>query len=262
MRTTTGPQRQEAGQGFTLIELLLATVLLLLLLGAVVFNFSSLEQGARLDEGASQFESMLRFARAQATSSGRQVLVSFAQEEDLDGFRVLDKVRVTWEPDPLGQPGVFEELPQTVSYLERINELVQVDSLRTTEPGRSETGLSFGRPGPVEEKLGSALDFLPPLRFHPDGSSDSAEIVLVSRDEQDKRRVSLRLVGITGMIKRSVVDETEPAGSNEVETATTESRNKTAAPATKAPPKASSATPIETPKTPGNRDEPREGGGG
>jgi prepilin-type N-terminal cleavage/methylation domain-containing protein len=150
MRTTTGPQRREAGPGFTLIELLLATVLLLLL-AAVVFNFTSLEQGARLDEGASQFESLLRYARAQATSSGRQVQVSFEQEEDLEGFRVLDKVRVTWEPDPLGQPGVFADLPQTISYLGRINDLVQVDRLRLTETGGLESGLGFGRPGPVEE---------------------------------------------------------------------------------------------------------------
>jgi prepilin-type N-terminal cleavage/methylation domain-containing protein len=217
MRAWAGLQRREAGQGFTLIEVLLATVILLLLLGAVVFSFSSLERGARLDEGALQFEALLRFARAQALSSGRKVQVLFEEPLDPGVALVLDTVRVTWEPDPLGKPGVFEDLPQTKDYLERINELVRVDNLRLIGPGDLEMAAGgAGETGLGEEEVWEELDFFPPIRFFPDGSSDSAEIVLASREEEDTRRVHLRLLGITGTLKKFVPEEDNLNASNEI----------------------------------------------
>ncbi|MBI5387634.1 MAG: GspH/FimT family pseudopilin [Verrucomicrobia bacterium] len=193
-------------RGFTLIEVLLATVLLLLLLGAVVFNFSSLEQGARLDEGASQFESLLRFARAHATSSGRQVQVSFQEEIEVDTEFPFASVHVKWEPDPLGQPGTFEDLPLTQPYQERLNDLVLVDTVRLIGPG-TDSAASSDAAEADEAGDAEVMDFFPSITFYPDGSSDSARIVLVSRDEADRRRVDLRLVGVTGVTRRSVVDE-------------------------------------------------------
>jgi prepilin-type N-terminal cleavage/methylation domain-containing protein len=214
MNISTGPGQRQAGRGFTLIEILLATVLLLLLLGAIVFNFSSLERGARLDEGASQFESLLRHARAQATSSGRQVQIVFEEGSDAFDSWVVDKVRLTWEPDPLGQPGLFKDLAQTEPFLEHINELVEVESLRLIGPGTSENGVSDSGSGREEEAERGQPDLLPPIRFYPDGSSDSAQIVLLSRDDQDQRRVTLRLLGVTGSIKRLVTENRAGSGTN------------------------------------------------
>ena len=77
MNVRTGSTQRDTGRAFTLVELLLAVALLVLLLGAVVFNFSSLQRGATLDEGVNQIGALIRYARAQAASSGRQLQLSF-----------------------------------------------------------------------------------------------------------------------------------------------------------------------------------------
>lgn len=41
-----------------------------------------------------------------------------------------------------------------------------------------------------------------PIRFYPDGSGDSAQVVLASRDEEDVRRLAVQVEGVTGMIQR------------------------------------------------------------
>ena len=49
------------------------------------------------------------------------------------------------------------------------------------------------------------------MNFYPDGTGDSVEIVLTSRDETDVRRITVRLAGLTGTIRRqAVADTTEP----------------------------------------------------
>jgi hypothetical protein len=44
-----------------------------------------------------------------------------------------------------------------------------------------------------------------PITFYADGSSDSAEIRLVSRNGEDSRRVVLHLEGITGSLRREIL---------------------------------------------------------
>jgi Tfp pilus assembly protein FimT len=86
-------------RGFTLVELLLAVVLVLGMLGAVVYNFSSFQRSARLDEGAVQVEALFRFARAHAASTGRQVRVEFRPQAGLSAH----ELRARW-----GNRRVFE----------------------------------------------------------------------------------------------------------------------------------------------------------
>jgi prepilin-type N-terminal cleavage/methylation domain-containing protein len=212
MNIKAGLQRGGAGRGFTLIELLLAMVLLLLLLGAVVFNFSSVESGARLNEGASQFEALLRLARAQAANSGRLVQVSVEDAATLDDATSSSVIRFSTETDPLGQPGVFQDVPLGQDYLERINDQVQVDSVRL--PGTEKSAAAEGtKEGDADDSLlDEAGTIFPPVRFYPDGTSDSVEIVLSSRDPDDKRRVSIRLVGVTGAVRRTVMDDADTSG--------------------------------------------------
>jgi len=70
-------RRSGRNHAFTLVELLLAVSLMLLVSGAVICNFGTLDRGARLEEGSTQTELVLRFARAQAASTGRKVKVVF-----------------------------------------------------------------------------------------------------------------------------------------------------------------------------------------
>lgn len=207
--------------GFTLIEQLLTVVLVLLLLGAVVYNFSTAANGARLDEGATQMESLFRFARAHAESSGKQVRILFPEAESGDNAELLaaeapgTTVRVTWEADPVGAPGVFQDLPEAASYVQSISELVSIQQAQPEELGAEAAAEPFApeaddAESPVVETARSPFSI---VNFYPDGTGDSVEIVLTSRDATDVRRVTVRVTGLTGTIRRQAVTDastTEP----------------------------------------------------
>ena len=215
--------RTHARHGFTLIEQLLTVVLMLLLLGAVVYNFSTAANGARLDEGATQMESLFRFARAHAESTGKQVRILFPEAESGDNAETLmaeapgTTVRVTWEADPVGAPGVFQNLPVAASYVQSISDLVSIQQVQpdsqSVEPTAAAAALgpeAGASDAPVEEAARSPFSV---VNFYPDGTGDSVEIVLTSRDEKDARRTTVRLTGLTGTIRRQVVagvNATEP----------------------------------------------------
>ncbi len=211
----TGLRSQNTGQGFTLLEVLLAMVLLMLLLGAIVFNFTSLQRGAALEEGSTQFEALLRYAQAHAAESGRKVQLVFEEEVAEDLTLPLGKARIKWEPDPMSQPGVFVDLASAAELVRGLEQLVQVESVRQFEPGESPAGesattTSTNNAATAISDEGSS-EYQPPITFYPDGSSDSAEIRLASRDSEDPRRVTVRLTGITGTIQRQrVAEESEP----------------------------------------------------
>ena len=241
--------------GFTLVELLLVVVLMLLLLGAVVFNFSTLQRGAVLEEGTQQTEALLRFARAYAAGTGRQVEIRFEEilDENLAGS---SRIQVRWEPDPLLRPGFFEPLREADTYLAGIQELVRVESVITpggagldsaaAASGRGSSSLngnggpgwSGGQPsGPVTlraeatDATGTAAPVV--IRFYPDGSSDSTRLLLAALDEEETRRMELLLQGDTGILRRRLVsvEETgrEDAGSNTI--ARAEAKDSEGAPA-------------------------------
>ncbi len=196
-----------------MVELLLVTVLLLLMLSAVIFSFSNLQKNATLDEGASQFEALVRFLRAQSASTGRQIRIAF--EEDVgDGLEVpLGNLRVEWVADPIAAPGVFTEVSEAAALVRSITELVRIEFVRAIEPDNEVPGTN----APVSAETGSAGEAtesvwitFPPVAFHPDGSSDSSEITLASRDEEDGRRLILKLNGLTGLVRRKMQASEEP----------------------------------------------------
>ena len=125
--------------GYTLTELLLAIVIVLGLVGAVVFNFSTVGRTAALDEGTTQVEALFRFARAHAASSGKQVRILFPEAETGDNAEVLAAeapgatVRVICELDPLGAPGVFTDLPEAANYIASISDLVRIQQVQAGE---------------------------------------------------------------------------------------------------------------------------------
>lgn len=266
MATWTGLRRQGAGQGFTLLELLLTTALLLLLLGAVVFNFDSWQRGTQLDEAGMQVEGLLHFARAQAAQTGRRVQLRFEESATDELFPALGNVQLLWEPDPLEKPGVYQPLPEAEDYVRRITDTVMIESVRRLDANGRElpeltssegegSGLSFSVPSAPAEPAASArtspatgsADVMPPIaiQFYPDGTSDSAVIVITPWDYDDLRRMEVKVVGLTGVIRRSL-RSTEPDAPVEEAEETTATRDvrvpASAAPAAEAP-AASSATP-------------------
>ncbi len=261
----TGLHPNRAGQGFTLIELLLVLVLVLLLVGATVFNFATLERGTKLEEGAAQMETLMRFARAHAANTGRKVQVVFAETTTNDTASARGGIRVRWEPDPLGQPGVFEDLPEAFRQAESLSDLVLVEKVQllgaedqgaaattTTSSSSSATNAS-----PDQAAAEFFEDFLPeplsPITFYPDGSTDSAEIILASWDPEETQRMSVRIMGLSGELRHQVVgnpDDVEAGASNpEPETASTTS-------STKAPSRDTTSKTSSSTKAPASGDTP------
>lgn len=198
--------------GFTLLELLLVTALLLMLLGAAVFNFNLLQRGAALEEGAAQFEALVRFARAQAAQTGRPVQINF-EDEVLEGVGVsLGGLHVVWQSDPLEQPGCWSELAVAQPLAQEVARHVAVWDVRAAEPGAELTEAT--PPEPLEGDEEMLWGLLPPITFYPDGSSDSAEVTLVSREAEDTRQVVVVIDGLTGRIWRQLQSPpTETEGS-------------------------------------------------
>ena len=208
MRWTT-PTHPPRLRGFTLIELLLVVALVLALTSALVFNFSNLMKGSQLEEGTTRLETLLRFARAQAANSGRKVQLVFGA--DLTATNrppSTGEVRATWEPDPLGQPGCFADLDEAQWHVKELNDCVQVEGVKLLDASGANT-TAVASDDEIEDEFGPATTTQPmaPITFYPDGSSDSAEIIVAAKssEEVQDQRMAVRLVGLTGSISHQLL---------------------------------------------------------
>jgi hypothetical protein len=194
-------------------------VLMLCLAAASVFTFTALYRSANLDEGYDRFQSLIRFAQAEAATTGRKVRLQFVNARPVDAVSTEEKsdllnIEVTWEADMLNAPGVFQIYTNKTWSEEMVNELVGVEKVlaiqSSTLPSPSSAGPGAGVLAPEEnsEEVLSSDDF-PTITFYPDGSCDSAEIVLASRNPDDERRVQVRLTGILGSVSSRTVSAEE-----------------------------------------------------
>ena len=213
------------GPGFTLLELLLVVVLLLGLLGALIYNFSPLQTGANLDEGARQFEALVRFAGAHAASTGRAVQFRFEETSTNETFSSAVPLKVVVEVDPVGQPGTFEEAREAQPFLAELSERI-----RFVEVKGGERPLNQGTNEVVEAEVYAKT--FPPITFFPDGSSDSATIVARSTDPLDLREMKFELAGVTGGIRTEIrrIEEMVPVEWMDDEETTAERAGESSAP--------------------------------
>jgi hypothetical protein len=131
----------------------------------------------------------------------------------------LRKIKVEWEADGLKAPGVFQEYTNKPWSEELVNELVAVEKVvpldaagaiaRNTETvdttPASMTGGTNEAAADEDSSTPVSNDF-PAITFYPDGSSDSAEIVLASVNDEDTRRMAVRVSGILGAITKHPVE--------------------------------------------------------
>lgn len=188
-----------------MVETLLAASLFMLLTGAAIISLEPASRGRDLDQGAVRLESILRFARAEAANTGRRVRVAFTQEAGQTAAQP-NQVHVLWEPQPLDSPEVFQDLSCAKWELEGFSDSVNVEQVRmidsNTTPAPNENADATTA---AEEETKAATDVeTSPITFNPDGSSDSAEIVLAARNSEDSRRITVRVIGLTGVISREV----------------------------------------------------------
>lgn len=213
--------RQREDLGLTLIELLLSITLLLLLIGAAVYSFAPLQRNRQLDEGLTRLEALFGFARARAAASGTPVyLVLEASTNEVSPGAT---VQVQWEPDPVNQPGFYTNLVMIPSLAEAVNELVSVSLHEEEETGMEDVeSLLMSRDDSSilgenleEEAFDASEDDRAAVAFgdnaqarfafFPDGSSESARLIVTSREAEDARRFLVELVGLTGGVRRQLV---------------------------------------------------------
>lgn len=208
---------KQAQSGFTLLELLLVVVLLLLFVGVAVTSLAPLRRGARLREGVGQLESLLRFARAEASQQGRRVQVRLGGEAASSNAPAIE---VSWEPQPLAQPGVFVADNTTAQLAQSVNDLVRIENVRHLDPANAAPPTNAApaetqgdsNPEPTLGELDPTDSATwPPIMFYPDGSSDSAEILVASQGASDPRQMLVRWDGLSGS---ATDDEILPADNN------------------------------------------------
>jgi Tfp pilus assembly protein FimT len=205
------PARRRAG-GFSLVELLLTLVLILCLAAASVFTFTAIYRSSNLDEGVDRFQSLIRFAQAEASTTGRKVRLQFVPatplEESADAE--LRNIKVTWESDLLNAPGVFEEYTNKAWSEEIVNELIGVQRVKTALSTEIVAAAEDATRGGAETTEGAEIEEeFPSITFYPDGSCDSADIVLASRNPEDERRLELHLSGMLGSVSTRALSADE-----------------------------------------------------
>ena len=199
------------------MELLLTLVLILCLAAASVFTFTAIYKTANLDEGSDRFQSLIRFAQAEAATTGRKVRLQFVTDEaqSADPSVDLRTIQVTWEADLLNAPGVFEVYTNKAWSEEMVNELVGIEKVApiagpgTPMPTQNVAITTSDPMGTTESEQLPASDEFPSITFYPDGTSDSAEVVLASRNDDDERRLAVRLGGMLGTVSTRTMSASE-----------------------------------------------------
>jgi prepilin-type N-terminal cleavage/methylation domain-containing protein len=217
--------------GFSLVELLLTLVLILCIAAASVFTFTTLYRSANLDEGYDRFQSLIRFAQAEAATTGRKVRLQFPahafsnKTSDTEEKTELRDIQVTWEADALNAPGVFQAYTNKSWSEEIVNELVGVQKVQSIQsPSVPEQSASVATLGTTSEEsspetVSSESSDFPAITFYPDGSCDSAEIVLASRNPDDERRMEVRLSGMLGSVSSRTISSDEADTSEDADDA-------------------------------------------
>jgi len=166
MMSTIGGTKQN--NGFTLIEILLVIIIIGIVLGLAVPNFSKGYSRFQLDKTADDLLECSRWAQAMAIGQERAYALSFSEDHRSYGL-----VRAKINDEINGQ----------------INEDLDQDSF---EPVKGALGRMHTIPATV------TLDAQDRIEFYPDGTIDQATIELTSSDKQ----IELSSTEVRGMMTK------------------------------------------------------------
>lgn len=180
-------RRSRTRWGFTLFETFVAIALLVIVVTATVINFGSLRAGRSFDSAIEQFSTTLRMARVDAANRGTRIRLSFDNAPN--------PVTVLWEPNPLKDPNVFDELKATWTGRLVANQLV-IDQAELTGP---DADIAWQTTGGDMRSAFEDTD-LPTITFYADGTCDSARFELSSPDPDELREAIVTIDGVTGRV--------------------------------------------------------------
>ena len=201
-------------KAFTLLELLLVLAILVALAGIAVPTFESMVTSRKLTESIQQLLNELKAARVAAMRTGQaQVMRATLQTRDYSitpwlggtesqdasaGATVMgtDGQVVATEKGVSG--GVSTSVVDASSGLKQLSSGVQFSAIETLVDSRN--ALELQNSGEVMPTAGVAVTtdgLSSPLLVYPDGSTTTAQIVLV---DQRGRRMAIQIRGVTGQL--------------------------------------------------------------
>lgn len=196
----TGPTKNSATRraGFTLMEVMIAVAVLVALTTVTVISLTGTAERRPLNDGMERMGTLVRAIRAEAARKGRRFQLAF--EQTLEGPTGSCTFLVRWEPDPLTEPdvwydyegGLWQGLGPADLVVVRRCRLTGADAYRLMESDLLAAG---------EDETACE-----PMTFYPDGSCDSAEMILASTDPGDDRGAVVTVHGLSGHVETAVVD--------------------------------------------------------
>jgi prepilin-type N-terminal cleavage/methylation domain-containing protein len=212
-------------KAFTLLELLLVLAILVALAGIAVPTFESMVTSRRLTESVQQLLNELKAARVAAMRTGQaQVMRATLQTRDYSitpwlggtesqdasaGATVVgtDGQVVATEKGASGE--VSTSAVDASSGLKQLSSGVQFSAIETLVDSRN--ALELQNSGEAMPTAGSAVTtdgLSSPLLVYPDGSTTTAQIVLV---DQSGRRMAIQIRGVTGQLSSFRLMSVDPS---------------------------------------------------
>ena len=212
-------------KAFTLLELLLVLAILVALAGIAVPTFESMVTSRKLTESIQQLLNELKAARVAAMRTGQaQVMRATLQTRDYSitpwlggtesqdasaGATVMgtDGQVVATEKGVSG--GVSTSAVDASSGLKQLSSGVQFSAIETLVDSRN--ALELQNSGEVMPTAGVAVTtdgLSSPLLVYPDGSTTTAQIVLV---DQRGRRMAIQIRGVTGQLSSFRLMSVDPS---------------------------------------------------
>jgi len=174
-------------RAFTMLELLLVIVVMIVLTAIIVPNVRTRTAAGKIEYASRQLTGLLQLARSEAMATGKTYRLRF----EVGGTKAM----IEEELDPLKQPGVYEPVDAHWSTVDlgagNVQCLViEFDPWETLLREQEENVLD-------KEEKKEDEKLLPPILFYPDGTSDTATILLGNKDGWN---YTLTINGLTGKI--------------------------------------------------------------
>jgi len=169
-------------KAYTLVETLLVLILILSVSSFIILPLTKLDKKEYLYEGTLRTQTILRIVKCKSEITGRRFCIKFPKiiggdNEELLGEKYRDMdIIIEWEPNPIEYPNIFVNFEELNENCKNITELIDFVDIKSQD---RENGI---------------------IMFYPDGSSDSVNITISSKFEEDNNKKNISINGLSGLI--------------------------------------------------------------